>query len=272
MERLGHRDLESTLSYVRELYALDDPVSFKRHVLDTISDLVPSELTTYNELDLRTSENIWEWEPVPPDFAGLTEAFAVHMEDNPCIAYFRRTGDGRATKISDFLTQRELRNLGYYSEYLRRAGLEYRMSMTVPKPPHSVIALALGRSTKDFSERDRLLLDLLRPHLAQAHDNAATLARLRRELPDTVPAEHPHLSKESLRLLGLTHREADILLGIARGKTNKQLAACLYLSPFTVKTHLQHIYRKLEVESRTEALSRVLELMDSSGYTGQGRS
>lgn len=133
--------------------------------------------------------------------------------------------------------------------------------MTLPKPPHSVIALALGRSTKDFSERDRLLLDLLRPHLAQAYDNAATLARLRRELPDTMPVMPPHLSRESLQCLGLTEREADILLGISQGKTNKQIAAGLYVSPLTVKTHLQHVYRKLAVESRTGALSRVLELL-----------
>lgn len=262
MERLGQRDLESSLSYVRELYALGDPEGFKRHVLATISDLVPSDLTTYNELDLRTSENVWEWEPVPSDFSELTEAFSVHMEENACIAYFRRTGDGRATKISDFLTQRELRNLGYYSEYLRRAGLEYRMSMTIPKPPHSVIALALGRSTKDFSERDRRLLDLLRTHLAQAHDNTTTLARLRREPAAPMPARRTLLSSGSLQRLGLTNREADILLGIGRGQTNKQIAARLYVSPFTVKTHLQHVYRKLAVRSRTEALSRVLELLD----------
>lgn len=103
------------------------------------------------------------------------------MDENPCIAYYRRTRDGRATKIPDFLTQRELRNLGYYSDYLRRVGLEHRMSIVIPKSPHSVIALALGRSGRDFSERDRLVLDLLRPHLAQSHDNAATLARLQQE-------------------------------------------------------------------------------------------
>ncbi len=265
MERLRQRDLESSLSYVRELHAQEDPEGFKRHVLTTITDLVPSELTTYNELDLRTSENLWEWEPVPSDFAELTRTFAVHMEDNPCIAYFRRTGDGRATKISDFLTQRQLRNLGYYSEYLRRAGLEYRMSMTIPKPPHSAIALALGRSTKDFSERDRLLLDLLRPYLVQAYENVATLARLRKEPAKPMPAKSPRLSNESFQLLGLTDREADILLGISQGKTNKQIAASLYVSPFTVKTHLQHIYRKLEVGSRTEAVSRALELLDRPG-------
>lgn len=263
MERLGQRDLEASLSYLRGLYAMGDPARFKRHVLETIPDLIPSELTTYNELDLRTLENAWEWNPTPPDFAELTEVFSLHMDENPCVAYYRRTGDGRATRISDFLTLRKLRELGYYSEYLSRVGLEYRMSIVIPKPPHSVIALALGRSGKDFSERDRLLLDLLRPHLLQAHDNAATLARIRLESARPNPAEP--FSPESFEHLGLTRREAEIVARIARGQTNRQIAASLYVSPLTVKTHLQRVYRKLGVESRTEALSRALEPLDFPG-------
>ncbi len=258
MERLGQRDLRASLSYLRELYARPDPESFKHHLLETITDLVPSELTTYNELDLRTSENVWEWNPVPTDLAALTDIFALHMQENPCVAYFRRTGDGRATKISDFLNQRELRRLGYYDEYLRRVGLEHRMSIVIPKPPHSVIALALGRSGTDFFERDRALLDLLRPHLAQAHDNAVALARIREE---PITTKDLRLSRESLGRLGLTGRESEVFAGMSRGETNEEIAADLYVSPLTVKTHLQHVYRKLGVGSRTEALTRALELL-----------
>jgi DNA-binding CsgD family transcriptional regulator len=266
MEQLRQRDLEASLTYLRGLYAQGDPASFRRHVLETVPSLVPSELTTYNELDLRTSENVWEWEPAPSDPDGLAGVFARYMAENPCIAYYLRTRDGRATKISDFLTQRELRHLGYYDEYLRRVGLEHRMSIVIPRPPHAVIALALGRSGKDFSERDRLMLDLLRPHLAQAHDNAAAMARIRREEPDhPSPMRNGLPSRESLKSLQLTDREAEVLAGAARGKTNKEIAASLYVSPLTVKTHLQHIYRKLGVESRTEALARALEILDLFG-------
>ena len=194
--------------------------------------------------------------------AGLTESFADYMDENPCVAYYRRSGDGRATKISDFLTQRQLRKLGYYNEYLRRVSLEHRMSIVIPKPPYSVIALALGRSGKDFSERDRLVLDLLRPHLTQAYDNAAALMRMQQELAHPSSQKELLLSRESLEFLGLTNREAEIFVGIARGKTNQQIATSLYVSPLTVKTHLQHVYRKLGVGSRTEALTRALTLLD----------
>ncbi len=55
------------------------------------------------------------------------------------------------------------------------------------------------------------------------------------------------------------------MAGIAQGKSDKAIAEDLYVSPLTVKTHLQRIYRKLGVESRAEALSRALALLESFG-------
>ncbi len=48
---------------------------------------------------------------------------------------------------------------------------------------------------------------------------------------------HVPLSAASLRSLGLTSREAEVLAGIAQGKTDKAMAEGLYVSPLTVKTH-----------------------------------
>lgn len=51
----------------------------------------------------------------------------------------------------------------------------------------------------------------------------------------------------------LTAREIDVLMLVAKGLTNKAIAKKLHLSPRTIETHLTHIYKKLDVESRTEA-------------------
>lgn len=51
-----------------------------------------------------------------------------------------------------------------------------------------------------------------------------------------------------------------MLLWVARGKTDKEVAAILYISSRTVKKHLEHIYQKLGVESRTDAMVRVLQV------------
>ena len=61
----------------------------------------------------------------------------------------------------------------------------------------------------------------------------------------------PSLSVDSLEPFGLTRREVEILLRVAQGKTNAEVATDLYVSPLTVKKNLERIYRKPGVESRT---------------------
>jgi DNA-binding NarL/FixJ family response regulator/signal transduction histidine kinase len=58
----------------------------------------------------------------------------------------------------------------------------------------------------------------------------------------------------------LTAREAEVLRALASGLRNKEIARQLQVSERTVTFHLAHIYQKLGVTSRTEALSRALEL------------
>lgn len=52
----------------------------------------------------------------------------------------------------------------------------------------------------------------------------------------------------------LSPREMDILRGIARGKTSKEIADDLFISPFTVQTHRKNILKKLQLESTAELL------------------
>ncbi|BBA34765.1 two component transcriptional regulator, LuxR family [Methylocaldum marinum] len=67
---------------------------------------------------------------------------------------------------------------------------------------------------------------------------------------------------ESLREnLGLTFREAEILMWIARGKTNREVGTILGSSPRTVNKHLEHIFEKLGVGTRAAAVAVVMERM-----------
>ena len=58
----------------------------------------------------------------------------------------------------------------------------------------------------------------------------------------------------------LTARERDVLAMISQGLSNKRVARALEISPETVKSHVKHIFLKLEVSTRTEAVFRALSL------------
>jgi len=63
-----------------------------------------------------------------------------------------------------------------------------------------------------------------------------------------------------LATLGLTRREAEVLSWVAQGKTNSDIGSILGLNPSTVKKHLEHIFQKLGVETRTAAAALAFEV------------
>jgi DNA-binding CsgD family transcriptional regulator len=65
---------------------------------------------------------------------------------------------------------------------------------------------------------------------------------------------------KALTSLGITAREQEVLNQLAAGRSNKEIARRLNLSPNTVKTHVARLYEKLEAARRTEAVLRAREL------------
>ena len=90
--------------------------------------------------------------------------------------------------------------------------------------------------TLDFTEQERFTLGLLRPHLDAAFRRMAQPA-------------------------ALTARQHDVLGLAARGRTNKEIAAILSVSPGTVRKHLDNIYARLGAPNRTAA-AHTLSVLD----------
>jgi DNA-binding NarL/FixJ family response regulator len=72
-------------------------------------------------------------------------------------------------------------------------------------------------------------------------------------------------SSKPLEMLGLSPREAEILLWVAQGKTNYETGVILGISAATVKKHLEHIYEKLGVEGRNAATLEALKSLSAKG-------
>jgi DNA-binding CsgD family transcriptional regulator len=168
--------------------------------------------------------------------------WALHFDSLSC-SHPERTGDLRGiVKNADFYSRPQWHSVGMYQEILRPQGLEHEMQLCLPGPPgpdagpeHTVRVFFLREPGPDFSERDRALLTLLRPHLHQA----------------LLDAEHRRKPVPQL-----TRRQWELLNLIAGGRTNTQIARQLGLSEGTVRTHLENIYRRLQVSNRMAAVIR----------------
>lgn len=183
MDRLTSTQLRDLLDFVRAGYACQEQEAFVTHLLSGLSTLIPTEFTGYTEFDNRFG---WMGEirtmPVELAFPGHRDVFLAHIAEHPIPTYYQQTGDGLAVTISDFLTPRQFHRLGLYQELFRRVGVEDQIAITLPGQGSSTIAITLHRDRRSFTERDRLLFDLLRPHLVQAYANAQAADAMQQEI------------------------------------------------------------------------------------------
>jgi DNA-binding NarL/FixJ family response regulator len=228
-------------------------------------------------------------------------------------------------KVSDFATLREFRRTPIYDVFYRGT-LDYWLDIGLPATETETRVFIWARlGGSDFSERDRLILEFLQPHLearaavvetaavaaasiAEIEDDASceahrvvlcssqgriefasqtSYALLRRYLGienGRVPAallrressilKHSSgrltirvaksgtlrvvlLDERSSQLDCLTAREREVLEGVAHGRSNAMIAMELDIANATVAKHLEHIYGKLGVRSRTAAAALV---------------
>jgi DNA-binding CsgD family transcriptional regulator len=107
------------------------------------------------------------------------------------------------------------------------------------------------------------LAPVRRPFVVEGEGRRLTV-RFVSQPPDTVLLLNEVMTRPepaALTRLGLSSREAEVLALATAGRTNPAIAAVLHISPRTVQTHLERIYRKLGVETRTAAAARALEAM-----------
>lgn len=352
MQNMRSADLRAALDFVEKIGAATDLDAFAATLLTELDKVISADVVAYNEVnpaDDRASFVANPAEAIPRDGKTILER---HMHENPLVEHSARTRDGRAVKWSDFISRRQLHSTGLWNGLFRPIGVEHQMVAVLPAPAPLLVGVVLHRTGRDFTERDRTLLNVLRPHLIRAYRNSqansALAARVaasgtrhevvvlgvlgeplsespgarkllaafghapagrlpervvewrrrmerRRPLPpeplvvtseghrvearisspsilvfraETRGAEaDTPLDPSDLRALELAPREREVLALIAKGHTNKRVAARLGVKPATVKKHLERIYGKLGVRTRTAAAA---EAFRAAGPLGCG--
>lgn len=89
-------------------------------------------------------------------------------------------------------------------------------------------------------------------------------------MDDLYTSRHQRAAALARQANGLTEREVDVLKGLAAGLSDKEIAADLYLSEATVKTHLRILYRRLKLRNRAQAAALAVEkgLLDHATAEG----
>ena len=125
------------------------------------------------------------------------------------------------------------------------------------------IALTCGSFTKGRS--------LVR-FLASLEPLVAQIDSAFRKIPAFRLADARLALDDGSNVLDLSTREREVLEAVCRGRTNLEIAAALHISPFTVKNHVQRIFRKVGATNRTQAAARYAEAVRQASLALARRS
>lgn len=232
----------------RHMRAMLDVVDEARHpttgeipplpLLSGLGQLIPCDIAEFSEIDLPTRRVLASQAveygghyPEPDD----TLWWRWKHQHPHCADVERSHGYIDVAQLSDYMGIRDFRNLALYSEYMRP--FVNMIVLALPTAPGRIRMYHFSRErTQPFTDRDRLTLQLLRPHINTIYREAA---RRRRE-----PVQ-------------LTPRELDVLRAVANGLSTEAIARQFVVSTSTIRKHLENVFRKLDVSSRTAAVARI---------------
>jgi DNA-binding CsgD family transcriptional regulator len=170
---LAPNDLNEIVRHLPELYRATDMMNFPTISLKLINRLIPNALfSSYNEIEMKTASARVFCEPAEygPKADQYKPGLWKYREQHPLMRRFERGEHEGVYMISDFLDASELHQLELYTEVLAPLDLEDTVSVTLGSTQDRKVFYAINGG-KRFSERDRMVLKILQPHLTQAFEN-----------------------------------------------------------------------------------------------------
>jgi DNA-binding NarL/FixJ family response regulator len=184
VQRLDASDVRRLVDAVTEIGSLSHDLPFPPETLELFGTLIPADTIGYCELD-RVERRLLRYIGISDDgetVAGDTDeapdaATFWRLEPQHPLCVYVRSGGVGAMRISDRVTRRELHGLEIYKDYFRPCHVEHELAVALPARVGQTRTFLFDRESRDFSERDRLLLDLLRPHLIRRYASWAMQRR-----------------------------------------------------------------------------------------------
>jgi DNA-binding CsgD family transcriptional regulator len=325
-----------------ELHSAGPDTDFPARLFASLRLCFNCDFYSFNEWTDKNVERI----EIYPNWDASLKLFKDYLSEHSSIDTIYRRRLKSAVKASDFVTLTQWRQTRLYNEFFRLRDQSYQLTFVsaeqLPK-----LAVSLNRASTDFTEEERSLLNLLRPHLIQAYRESLLFSYLNQAagisndgfivvdralriryanprglvllkdffgeepvdaLPTRISAwlrektrsrsaaelsapdliigsdhrsltiqtvgngegtEYRLLLRETVRRLdarplqslGLTSREAEVLLWLSQGKSNSEIAIILTAKVRTIAKHLERVFAKLMVENRTAAAHTAMEVL-----------
>jgi DNA-binding CsgD family transcriptional regulator len=257
MVRLTSSVLMQVQRYVLDVHLAPNIEALREAIPAGAARLIASDRANFNEFDLADGSRLVIPSPIPSYWERLGPVLLQHMYEHPLSNPNRMPPLHQAQTFSDFRHDAGWKRSRLYHDYYIPAGSRFQLFVFLHQRGTMRCSLAFNRERREFSAHDRAVLELVGPHVACAWRRCQELAQLRPEHKSDIGLAD---SFSGMKVPSLTQRENEVLHWVAEGKRNSEISRILELSPRTVGKHLEHVFVKLGVETRTAAARVAIEL------------
>ena len=241
---LRAQEVRTLLAALDRLYAPVSLEAFPAHLFGVLGDLLPGTLTTFDFVDLASGRV--ESHIDPRTLTGLSAAelearVRAYLWQHPVLEHLRGDARNVVMQPTDLVSQRQFRRTDLYEQCFRPTGIEYQIAAGLSWPGR-VGGFAVNRPrSRNFTAEEVALVQHLRPHVERAFAAALRVA--------ARAGNHPSVME------GLTPRQGEVLRWLGVGKRNAEIAVILGISSRTVEKHVEQVFGKLGVETRSAAVA-----------------
>ena len=177
MPWLADTDVGAAHGFSRALTDARTPAGLRRRALVGLARLVPADVMTWDRVELATGAVRHEAVPAEAEPPGAFASVVGDAAGHPLLA--AHTARRRpAVRLSDAVEPRRLFRSQLFADLLHASGFEYGIAIGVRTERREAVVAGLGRTEREFSERDRDVLDLVCPGLEGALRATEARARL----------------------------------------------------------------------------------------------
>ena len=187
MPWLADSDVDAARGFARALFGSRTVAELRRRALSGLAELVPADVLMWDRVELATGAVRHPAIPADAEPRGAFAAIVGDVAGHPLLsshAARRRP----ALRLSEAVDPRRLSHSELYGDLLHPSGVEYAITVGVRAERREMVVAGLGRSERQFSERDRDVLDLVRPVLEAALRDAQAREQLDRALATITPS------------------------------------------------------------------------------------
>lgn len=233
---------------------------FQKEMLYAIGDLIPYDNATFYDSSLN----------VLGDKLSLDSLVGINIDDEMINTYnshfykadptltFISNPSYFSYRTSDFNKVSSLLDSDYYNGFLKTHNIFFEMGINIAFNQNYLGAVTLFRSenSSEFSEKECYFFQMLQPHISKHMGRMNCFSG--GESFAKISFDHSVLN--TMKIYKLSPRETEILKLVLQGYNNNEICEILFIELNTVKTHIKHIFNKMSICSRIQAIKIVLSL------------